>query len=63
MRIQQRRNGWWQVVETSSDGETWVFDEFPYKWEADECVAQWDMWDEAWERMSEEDDLDDLRGC
>lgn len=54
MRAQHLKNGMWQVVETDSDGQTFVFEEFSRKWQADEYIADCNEWEEAWEEMEDE---------
>ena len=49
MRIQRRKDGMYQVVESDTDGETFVFEEFSKLWLAKEYIAEWEQWEAAWE--------------
>ena len=56
MRIQRLKNGMYQVVESDSTGETFVFDEFSKKWLAQEYIDEWKQWEEEWEKDLDNDD-------
>ena len=49
MRIQRRKDGMYQVVESDTDGETFVFEEFSKLWLAKEYIAEWELWEAEWE--------------
>ena len=59
MRIQKTQDCTYLVVETDSDGQTFAFGEYGTFLEAMESIAEWEQWEDEWERTEGCEDNDE----